>query len=179
MIPSYLALASLIIIVFLINYWLESGDLDFPYFSYISDYISELFFLLLSGFFLVLAVLSFIFWGILLLTKSKIAETKQQAFETQKIKSQYSGFRDLAVSFRCIDSTNFGQANLIEADFGNSDVTGVNFRGARLKRTIWTKAKGLECAAIGNSYLKYPKVRNWVVRVGNDKIVGGDIRNGN
>ena len=175
LIPSYLALASLIIIVFLINYWLESGDLDFYSFS---D-ISELFFLLLSGFFLVLAVLSFIFWGILLLTKSKIAETKQQAFETQKIKSQYSGFRDLAVSFRCIDSTNFGQANLIEADFGNSDVTGVNFRGARLKRTIWTKAKGLECAAIGNSYLKYPKVRNWVVRVGNDKIVGGDIRNGN
>ena len=111
------------------------------------------------------AVVSLILWGVLLLVKSEIAESKYQVLPGQKIKSKYSGFRNLAVLARCLGGTDFVGANLTEADFSEAQLAGVNFRGARLKRALWSDAKGLEGAAVGNTYLQYPKIRNWVVRV--------------
>ncbi|MGD1803988.1 pentapeptide repeat-containing protein [Dapis sp. BLCC M126] len=169
---SCLVANSITIIIFFID-WLQYGQ---PNSYFLEFYIYSIIEILPSVF--VLFVLSFVSWLILIFTKNKIAEAKQQSFQLQKIKSQYSIFRDLAVSFRCINSTNFGEANLTEADFSGAEFTSVNFRGAKLDYAIWTQVKGLECVATGNTYLKYPKVRNWVVQVKNNKIVDGDIRNG-
>ncbi|MGD1702820.1 pentapeptide repeat-containing protein [Dapis sp. BLCC M229] len=158
---SCLVANSITIFMFFID-WLQYGEL---YFYSILDSGGYSFTFV---FVLVLFALSFVLWLILIFTKNKIAQTKQQSFQLQKIQSQYSIFRDIAVSLRCINSTNFGEANLTEADFSGSEFTSVNFRGAKLNYTIWTQVKGLECVATGNTYLKYPKVRNWVVQVRND-----------
>ncbi|NEQ40732.1 MAG: pentapeptide repeat-containing protein [Okeania sp. SIO3I5] len=158
---SYLVVNSINILIFFINL-LEDGELYF--YSILDSGGYEFIFV----FVLVILALSFVSWLILIFTKNKIAETKHSSFQLQKIKSQYSIFRDLAVFFRCINSTNFGEANLTEADFSGAELTSVNFRGAKLNYTIWTQVKGLECVATGNTYLKYPKVRNWVVQVKND-----------
>ena len=108
---------------------------------------------------------SFILWIGLLFVKSKISTQKSQVLSDQKIKSKYSEFRNLAVFGGCLGGADFVGANLTEADFSNAEVAGVNFRGARLNRTIWSNVQGLEGAAVGNTYLKYPKVRTWVVKV--------------
>ncbi len=159
---SCLVLNTLTIIMFFIDL-LEYGEPDLNYYLFLFSISLRILVLVFA-----LLVLSFVLSRILIFTKNKIAETKQQSFQLQKIKSQYSIFRDLAVSFRCINSTNFGQANLTEADFSRAELTSVNFRGAKLNYAIWTQVKGLECAATGNTYLKYPQVRNWVVQVKND-----------
>ncbi|NES02032.1 MAG: pentapeptide repeat-containing protein, partial [Okeania sp. SIO2F4] len=157
---SYLVANSITIIFFFIE-WFKYGELSY----YVLDLSLYLFVLALV---FILFALSFVWWIILMFTKNKIVETKQKSFQLQKIKSQYSIFRDLAVSFRCINSTNFGEANLTEADFSRAEFTSVNFHGAKLNYTIWTQVKGLECVATGNTYLKYPKVRNWVIQLRND-----------
>ncbi len=157
---SFLVANTVTIIMFFIT-WFEYGE---PYFYHILDfdyYNVIIIIVLILG-------LSCVWSIILIFIKNKISETKQQSFQLHKIKSQYSIFHDLAVYFRCINSTNFGEANLTEADFSRAEFTSANFRGAKLNYAIWTQAKGLECAATGNTYLKYPKVRNWVVQVKND-----------
>ncbi|MGD1716559.1 pentapeptide repeat-containing protein [Dapis sp. BLCC M172] len=117
---SCLVLNTATIIMFFIDL-LEYGKPDFDHYIFLF-YISFMILFLVFALFALSLVLS----RILIFTKNKIAETKQQSFQLQKIKSQYSIFRDLAVSFRCINSTNFGQANLTEADFSRAEFTSVN-----------------------------------------------------
>ncbi len=157
---SYLVGNSMTIIIAFIGL-LEYGELSY-------DVLDLFLYLFVLALVFILFALSFVWGLILIFTKNKIVETKHKSFQLQKVKSQYSIFRDLAVSFRCINSTNFGEANLTEADFSRAEFTSVNFHGAKLNYTIWTQVKGLECVATGNTYLKYPKVRNWVVQVRNN-----------
>ena len=170
LIRAYLLSASFVIVFFLWD-WLEYGYADGSHLSYLLEqfYSWQIAGLVILAL-VVVAVLSFFMWGVSLLAKSeivksKIAESKSQVLPDRKIKSKYSGFRNLAVFARCLGGTDFASANLTEANFSKAELAGVNFRGARLKRAIWSDAQGLEGAAVGNTYLKYPKVRNWVVRV--------------
>ena len=110
---------------------------------------------------LVLANLSAILWGLLLLVEKVIAKSKSSEIKP-KIKSKYSGFRILVVFMKTLGSTNFEGAELQKADFTEAQLEGVNFRRAKIEGAVWSNATGLDGSAVGNTYLKYPKVRNWV-----------------
>ncbi|NJN96948.1 MAG: pentapeptide repeat-containing protein [Anaerolineales bacterium] len=55
--------------------------------------------------------------------------------------------------------TRFNGADLTDADFTAAALKGADFKEAKVIRTSWRKAEGLEYARIGSSYLKYPHIR--------------------
>lgn len=58
---------------------------------------------------------------------------------------------------------SFRKADLTDADFTQAVLENVDLREAKLLRTSWFKAKGLDCARLGNTYLANPKIRQLVV----------------
>ncbi|AFY58731.1 putative low-complexity protein [Rivularia sp. PCC 7116] len=70
--------------------------------------------------------------------------------------------RKAAVALSTIGSTNFYQANLQNANFEKAILKNTDFRDADFKGTWWSQAKYLHIARVGNSYLKYPVVRQLV-----------------
>lgn len=67
--------------------------------------------------------------------------------------------RKAAVALSTIGSTNFYKADLEEANFENAILQNTDFRSTNLKQTWWYRAKNLDIARVGNSYLQYPVVR--------------------
>lgn len=55
--------------------------------------------------------------------------------------------------------TLFDKADLTKANFDSAILRGSSFENARIVGTHWYNAEYLECASVGNSYLKYPKIR--------------------
>jgi uncharacterized protein YjbI with pentapeptide repeats len=70
--------------------------------------------------------------------------------------------------------TLFNGTDLTDAIFTSATLKGANFEGATITRTRWGRAKFLEHSRVGNSYLKYPEVRQLVTgRKLKDKIFDG------
>jgi uncharacterized protein YjbI with pentapeptide repeats/uncharacterized membrane protein YidH (DUF202 family) len=61
--------------------------------------------------------------------------------------------------------TTFNQADLTNAVFISASLKGVNFKNAIIEGIVWYRAKSLECACVGDSYLKLTQVRELVVRL--------------
>ena len=59
--------------------------------------------------------------------------------------------------------TIFYETDLTDADFQDASLQGANFRNAIITRTRWYRAKDLQFARLGNSYLKFPEVHQLVV----------------
>ena len=148
-----------IVMVSYFSDWLMDGKSDISALSILFEnlpvYILILFFVVS-----IIAVLSLIVSTVFSFLKHEISESKSS--EIKEIKSKYSGFRDLVVFIKTLDSTNFEGADLQEADFTKAQLEGVNFRRAKIEGAIWSGATGLDGSAVGNTYLQYPKVRNWV-----------------
>ena len=76
------------------------------------------------------------------------------------------------VEFSAIISTTFERADLTGAIFNTATLQGASFRKARIAKIQWHNAKCLDCACVGDTYLKYPKIRHLVVR---KEWEGGDF----
>jgi uncharacterized protein YjbI with pentapeptide repeats len=76
---------------------------------------------------------------------------------------KFSFVRSIIVVFGAIGGTNFRGADLIDANFTKAILTSTNLGDANITRTCWLNAQKLERARVGDSYLKYPQVRNLVV----------------
>ena len=70
-----------------------------------------------------------------------------------------------------IGGTLFDHADLTEACLAAANLQGANFKNANVTRTLWQRANSLECARVGSSYLKYPRIRQL--------ILGKTVRNKN
>jgi uncharacterized protein YjbI with pentapeptide repeats len=77
---------------------------------------------------------------------------------------KFSFVRSITIVFGAIQGTNFQGANLTDANFTKAILTSTNLRNATITRTCWFNAQKLNRAWVGDSYLKYPKVRNLVVK---------------
>ncbi|MEM9924693.1 MAG: pentapeptide repeat-containing protein [Cyanobacteria bacterium P01_D01_bin.50] len=69
---------------------------------------------------------------------------------------------NIAIFLAAIGGTNFQKANLTDADFARATVKCTDFRGARLIRTFWYRAKQIDFIRAGNSYLENLQVRQLV-----------------
>jgi uncharacterized protein YjbI with pentapeptide repeats len=63
-----------------------------------------------------------------------------------------------------IGSATFKQADLTGAVFDSATLQGASFKGAKIDKISWHDVKCLDCAFVENSYLKYPKIRQLLVR---------------
>lgn len=60
--------------------------------------------------------------------------------------------------------TTFNHANLTGALFDSANLQGASFEKAVIGKTSWHNAKCMDCAFLEDSYLKYPKVRQLLVK---------------
>ena len=75
-----------------------------------------------------------------------------------------------AINFVSIGGTSFRDANLNDTDFSKAILESTDFRNATLKNTNFFKAKMLDLARPGKSYLQNPQVRELLVtRQGQNK----------
>lgn len=77
--------------------------------------------------------------------------------------SRYRIVSAAVVNLLSAGATRFGGADLSEASFAGADLRFVDLRHARLTRTNWHTAQGLERAQVGHSYLADPRIRQLVV----------------
>ncbi|MGK7887721.1 MAG: pentapeptide repeat-containing protein [Leptolyngbyaceae cyanobacterium] len=70
--------------------------------------------------------------------------------------------KSLVIIFSSLGRKSFRKADLTDADFTQATLANVDLTDARILRTRWYKAKGLDYARLGNSYLKNPKIRQLV-----------------
>jgi uncharacterized protein YjbI with pentapeptide repeats len=73
--------------------------------------------------------------------------------------TQFDWLWKLYIKIATHGGTLFNEADLTDATFTSATLKGANFKNAIITRTRWKEVKSLEHARVGNSYLKYPKVR--------------------
>lgn len=71
--------------------------------------------------------------------------------------------RKSSIALAAVGGTSFKGANLTNADFTQATLRNSDFRNSNLIRTRWHRAKGLEFARLGNTYLANPKIQKLVV----------------
>ncbi|HEY9761425.1 MAG TPA: pentapeptide repeat-containing protein, partial [Trichocoleus sp.] len=76
---------------------------------------------------------------------------------------EFSWLKFAAIASLSLGRKSFRKADLTDADFMQAILPNVDLREARLLRTFWFKAKGLDCARLGNTYLANPRIRQLVV----------------
>ena len=59
--------------------------------------------------------------------------------------------------------TLFNNSDLTDAEFISATLKGANFKNAVIRRTLWGGVKSLDKSRVGNSYLKYSKVRELIL----------------
>ena len=95
----------------------------------------------------------------LLLSLSGILLGNHLGTKATEKSTEYNFISDLSVKIASLYGTSFRGAVLSNADFTNATLIATDFTNANLKRTIWTGAKKLNLSLVGNTYLKYPKLR--------------------
>jgi len=83
------------------------------------------------------------------------------------------------VRFTSIGSTTFNKADLTGALFDSATLQGASFEYALIGKLSWHNAKCMDCAFVENSYLKYPKIRQLLVRKeweGEESFDGLDLK---
>ncbi|MEP0908895.1 pentapeptide repeat-containing protein [Leptolyngbya subtilissima ST-M1] len=73
--------------------------------------------------------------------------------------------RKISIALAAVGGTSFKSANLTNADFTQAILKNTDFRNANLTQTRWHRAKGLEFARLGNTYLSDPKIQKLVVEL--------------
>jgi len=68
------------------------------------------------------------------------------------------------VRFTSIGSTTFHKADLTGALFDLAILQGASFKKANIGKISWADAKCMDCAFVDTSYLKYPNIRQLLVR---------------
>ncbi len=74
-----------------------------------------------------------------------------------------------SINLSAIGGTNFRDANLTEANFTGAKLKSTDFRKANLTRVCWYGAKMLDRVPPGNTYLKNPQLRQWLIGKGKNK----------
>ncbi len=92
--------------------------------------------------------------------------------------NKYKSLKDIATALASIGGTNWNRANLTDANFTNAILQGTNLINAKLIRTCFAEAKGLDLARVGDSLLSEYKVRKLLI--GKDgyrkSYVGANLR---
>lgn len=76
---------------------------------------------------------------------------------------KYAIIRNLAIAFAAFGGTSFRNADLTDANFISATLKNTDFRNATLTRTCLRKVKKLDYVRPGNTYLKYPQLRQVLV----------------
>jgi len=77
--------------------------------------------------------------------------------------SQFNWLWRLYIRIATHGGTLFKEADLTDATFTSATLKGANFKNAIITRTRWRGVNSLEHTRVGNSYLKYLKVRQLVL----------------
>lgn len=77
--------------------------------------------------------------------------------------TQFNWLWKLYIKIATHGGTLFNEADLTDAKFTSATLKGANFKNAVITRTRWGGVRSLEHSRVGNSYLKYPKVRQLVL----------------
>ena len=83
--------------------------------------------------------------------------------------TQFNWLWKLYIRIATHGGTLFNEADLTDATFTSATLKGANFKKAIITRTRWRGVNSLEHARVGNSYLKYLKVRQL--------LLGRNVRN--
>lgn len=79
--------------------------------------------------------------------------------------TQFNWLWKIYVQLAATGGTTFNQADLTNAFFTSANLKGVNFKNAIITGVLWYRVKSLERAHIGKNYLKFPKLRELVIRL--------------
>ncbi|NJN09626.1 MAG: hypothetical protein HC815_17215 [Richelia sp. RM1_1_1] len=85
------------------------------------------------------------------------------AWRAMKGDEKYALVRNAAVAIAAIGGTSFRSADLTDANFTGATLKSTDLRDAKLIRTYFHKTKLLDRVRPGNSYLKYPQVRQLIL----------------
>lgn len=82
--------------------------------------------------------------------------------------TKFSWLKSSVIIFSSFGRTRFSGVDLTEVDFTGAYLMNIDLRGAKILRTYWLNAQGLNCTQLGNSYLRNPNVRQLVTTLQGD-----------
>ncbi len=77
--------------------------------------------------------------------------------------TQFNWLWKLYIKAVTYGGTLFSEADLTDATFTSATLRGANFKNSTIIRTRWRGVKSLERTRVGNSYLRYSKIRQLVL----------------
>ena len=87
---------------------------------------------------------------------------------------QYILINQFAIVLAAMRGTNFGSADLTDANFSSARLKSTDMREANLTRVRWYGAKMLDRVRPGDTYLKNAQVRQWLIGKGTEKNFDGE-----